>query len=140
MSKKKKFVKKPTKKKSTIKKSRKLTLDRYEKFVTGLASERSMESAHARLATAGLGLAGEAGEFADVVKKILFHDLEYTDDVKQRLLLELSDVMWYVTFTACNVLGVGIQEVIDANFEKLSARYQTGKFSHEDFMRKEQAK
>jgi len=38
---------------------------------------------------------------------------------------ELSDVIWYWT-NACRAIGVTPQEVIDANVEKLSARYPGG--------------
>lgn len=119
-------------------KKKKISLKRYEKFVTELASPMSMVDDKAKLTTGAMGLAGEAGEFADLAKKILFHNLEYTEEVRQKLLLELSDIMWYVSFTARNVLGVGIQEVIEANVEKLSDRYKTGKFSKKEFLEKEQ--
>lgn len=126
--------------KKVKKKKHKISLKRYEKFVTELASPMSMSDDRAKLTMGALGLVGEAGEFADLAKKILFHNLEYTEEVRQKLLLELSDIMWYVSFTARNVLGVGIQEVIEANVEKLSARYKTGKFSKKEFLEKESKK
>lgn len=117
----------------------KTSLSEYEDFVTGLASPKSMETFQSRLATAGLGLAGEGGEIADLIKKILFHGLEYTDEVRDKLIKELGDVMWYVAFAARNVVGISIQEIIDKNVEKLQARYPKGEFSVEDFMKKELA-
>jgi len=99
-----------------------------------------MRDFESKIATGGLGMVSEGGEFADVVKKILFHEMEYNEEVRQRLIKELGDVMWYVAFTARNVLDISIKEIIEANIEKLSARYPSGKFSHKDFMRKEQKK
>ena len=116
-----------------------MELSEYENFVLGLAFPRSMASMEAKLGTGGLGLAGEAGEVADIAKKILFHEMELTDEVRMKLLKECGDVMWYVAFTAC-ALGSSIQEVIDMNVEKLSARYKSGQFSKEEFMQKELAK
>jgi NTP pyrophosphatase (non-canonical NTP hydrolase) len=92
-----------------------------------------------KMGTGGLGLAGEAGEVADIVKKIIFHEMELTEEVRAKLLKECGDVMWYLAFTA-RALGSSLQEVIDMNHEKLSARYKSGKFSHEEFMQKETAK
>lgn len=115
-------------------------LEEYEQFVLSLASERSIASEYAKVCTGGLGLAGEAGEVADLAKKIVFHGMDFTDEVRQKLLSELSDCMWYIAFTARAVLGVGIQQVIDENVRKLTARYPTGKFRKEDFMLKENRK
>ena len=44
-----------------------------------------------------LGLANEAGEFAGKVKK-LYRDKqgEMTDDVRESMIFELGDVLWYV--------------------------------------------
>ena len=66
--------------------------------------------------------------------------MEWNEESKKKILNELSDVMWYVAFTARNVLGVSIEEIIDANVEKLQDRYKTGKFTTEEFMVKENSK
>lgn len=42
------------------------------------------------------GLAGEAGEVADMWKKIKFHSLDYNDDTKEKLIKELGDICWYL--------------------------------------------
>ena len=46
------------------------------------------------LLTAALGLTGEAGEFADHVKKIFFHGMAYDDERREAMILELCDIMW----------------------------------------------
>ena len=115
------------------------SLSNYEEFVLSLASPRSTKDFEAKLATGGLGLAGEAGEVADTVKKVLFHELDVTEEVRDRLLGELSDIMWYVAFTA-RALNSSVQEVIEINVAKLSERYKSGAFSKEEALSKERLK
>ena len=67
-----------------------------------------------------LGLVGEAGEFADKVKKILRGD-KTLQDQRESLLAEAGDVMWYLA-EAATVLGVTLQEIAEANIRKLSSR------------------
>lgn len=118
-----------------------LTLEQYADFVTQLASKKSMRDFESKLGTGGLGLAGEAGEVADIAKKVLFHDgMEFTPEVREKLIKELGDVMWYVAFTCRNVLEMTLEEVIDRNVTKLMDRYKSGKFSADEFMAKERAK
>lgn len=119
-------------------KKKKISLKKYQKFVASLASEDSTRTIERKLGTSGLGLAGESGEFADIVKKILYHSMDLNEEVHDHMVKELGDIMWYVAFAA-NTLQVDLQEIIDRNVEKLSARYPSGKFSHKDFMRKELA-
>ena len=77
------------------------------------------------LLTAALGLPGEAGEFADHVKKIFFHGKAYDDDRREAMILELGDVMWYV-MQACEALEVSLEEVVYDNVDKLSERHPDG--------------
>ena len=69
-----------------------------------------------------MGLNGEAGECIDIVKKHLFqgHNLD-----RDKLIDELSDVMWYVAITAQG-LGVLLDEVMQHNVDKLLKRYPNG--------------
>lgn len=69
-----------------------------------------------------LGLAGEAGEIAEKVKKYLRGDRELDRDA---LLSELGDPLWYITSLADD-LGFTLQEVLDRNVEKLSSRKERG--------------
>jgi len=75
-----------------------------------------------RLAVAGLGLAGEAGEVADHIKKHIGHD--HTLD-RDRVSKELGDVLWYVA-EICTVLGFDMAEVAGQNLAKLGKRYPNG--------------
>lgn len=79
-----------------------------------------------RLMTA-LGLCGEAGEFAEIVKKAEFHRHNLDMAMAKK---ELGDVSWYLA-AACHALGFTLSEVMTANIEKLKARYPHG-FTSED--------
>lgn len=80
------------------------------------------------LLTASLGLTGEAGEYADHTKKLIFHGKDdYHDERREKMILELGDVMWYV-MQGCRGLGITLEELIERNVEKLSARHTDGVF------------
>jgi NTP pyrophosphatase (non-canonical NTP hydrolase) len=78
--------------------------------------------ARQRLLNAALGLCGEAGEFADTLKKAEFHGHELNTAELQK---ELGDVLWYAAL-ACNALGVQMGDVMEANIAKLRQRYPEG--------------
>jgi NTP pyrophosphatase (non-canonical NTP hydrolase) len=71
---------------------------------------------------AALGLASEAGEFADALKKHLFYGRPL-DHVN--LIEELGDVCWYVALAAA-ALDVPLGEVLARNVAKLKVRYPAG--------------
>lgn len=75
-----------------------------------------------RLLCACLGLAGETGEFVDLVKKILFHG--HPQDTTT-LAKELGDILWYIAETA-SALGLSLDDLATANIEKLKKRYPEG--------------
>jgi NTP pyrophosphatase (non-canonical NTP hydrolase) len=73
-----------------------------------------------------LGVAGEAGEVADLIKKWTGHG--HTLDL-DKLEKELGDVLWYVTALAkANCLT--LEGIAQKNLEKLRKRYPAG-FSFE---------
>lgn len=80
------------------------------------------------LLTGAMGMCGEAGEFSEIIKKVVFHGKELTQEVHDHLVKELGDVIWYWTNT-CRALGVSQEEVIVRNMEKLMPRYPGGVFS-----------
>ena len=76
----------------------------------------------ASLMILGLGIAGEAGEVADWIKKLV-RDNAYTFFTPKRrheLRLELGDVLWYVANIA-DQADMTLEEVAQANIEKLIA-------------------
>lgn len=74
------------------------------------------------LTNVALGLAGEAGEFADAIKKSLFqgHELDVN-----HLSEELGDILWYIAVGA-KALGVELEKTARGNVEKLKKRYPDG--------------
>lgn len=69
-----------------------------------------------------IGLAGEAGEVAEAIKKGIFH--QHGLD-REKLKKELGDVLWYVA-ALCSKLDISMNEVMALNIEKLMARYPHG--------------
>ncbi len=69
-----------------------------------------------------IGLAGEAGEVAEHVKKGVFHSHGVDRD---KLIKELGDCLWYVA-ALCTRLDVSMDEVMRLNIDKLRARYPHG--------------
>ena len=69
-----------------------------------------------------LGLAGEAGEVAELVKKGVFH--RHSLD-RTKLEKELGDVLWYAS-ALCTALGLDLGEIMQINIEKLKVRYPNG--------------
>ena len=74
------------------------------------------------LSCAALGICGEGGEVADIVKKHVHHGVQL-DAAKLRE--ELGDTLWYVAL-ACSVMGWGLEDVVASNIAKLRARYPDG--------------
>lgn len=69
-----------------------------------------------------MGLCGEAGEAIDIVKKWLAqgHDLD-----REHLAKELGDIAWYLA-EAATALDLDLEEVFQANIDKLKKRYPQG--------------
>ena len=77
---------------------------------------------HVGLAYTSLGLAGEAGEIANKVKKVYRdNDGELTRQAQADLMDELGDVLWYVAALATEI-GYDLDDVAAHNLEKLAAR------------------
>ena len=87
---------------------------------------QDLYSDQARLAIAGLGLAGEAGEVVDYLKKVVGHGHKLDRD---KLVKELGDVLWYVA-EICSAINADMSDVAQQNIDKLKARYPDG-FSSE---------
>ena len=69
-----------------------------------------------------MGLCGESGEAIDIVKKWFAHGHELD---KEHLKKELGDVAWYLA-EASSALGFTLEEVLEANIDKLRKRYPEG--------------
>jgi len=66
-----------------------------------------------------LGLAGEVGELAELVKHCVFHGESLN---KMIVAKELGDILWYVGATA-DTLGIKLQDVMELNKAKLDHRH-----------------
>jgi NTP pyrophosphatase (non-canonical NTP hydrolase) len=71
-----------------------------------------------------LGLTGEAGEVANIVKKIQ-RDFggQITDEIRGKLKDELGDVLWYISACA-DELGLTLAEIAEYNVQKLAKRHR----------------
>ena len=115
---------------------------KYQEFVNAVTSNESKDH-HAfaqrivnlqnegfpteRLLTASVGMCAEAGEFTEVVKKIIFQGKPVNEENLFHLKRELGDIMWYV-MQACIGLDISLDEVIEMNVDKLVKRYPGGEF------------
>lgn len=80
----------------------------------------------ANFAYPALGLAGEAGEVADKLKKVIRdNDGVLTDTVRDAVAKELGDVLWYVAVLASE-LDYSLAEVAAINVDKLASRKERG--------------
>ena len=119
-----------------------INLKEYQEFVTSTTSDESkdFESLICRLyylqdnelgvsipelLTGIAGLSSEAGEFGEIIKKLVFQGKPLTSDIVYHLKRELGDIAWYFA-NACTALNTTIEEIIEMNVEKLSARYPKG--------------
>ncbi|SRR6056297_1896343 len=120
-------------------------LSLYDQFVDGVTSDVSknldlfVKRLHeleneginpALLLTGSTGLAGESGEFAELVKKLNWHGKPLTDELRAHMLKELGDIVFY-WMMCCQAMKIDPNDVIVENVRKLEARYPEGKFSVE---------
>lgn len=80
----------------------------------------------AALSYSALGLAGEGGEIANKVKKVLRDDAglltaEKADEIEK----ELGDVLWYIARVATEI-GSDLNEIANGNLAKLRSRKERG--------------
>ena len=78
-----------------------------------------------------LGLAGEAGEVCEHIKKAIRDDGGIVSEERRRKLRkEIGDVLWYVAALSSE-LGLQMSDVARANIEKLADRHERGVLSGE---------
>ena len=93
-----------------------MRIERFEEFVrVGNFTEGERDAKF----LAAMGLAGEAGEVCDMLKKHMLHGKPLD---REELKKELGDVLWYLVH-ACNTFGIPLGEVMEGNVEKLVDRY-----------------
>ncbi|MEN8174102.1 MAG: nucleoside triphosphate pyrophosphohydrolase family protein [Chloroflexota bacterium] len=97
-----------------------LTLDQYQELASRTAGAGG--DGQRRMIIAALGLAGEAGEFANLVKKLTAHGHEIPSE---ELADELGDVLWYLA-EAASAINNSLGEIAEQNVDKLRQRYPEG--------------
>ena len=128
---------------NSIKGKKTVDTDRYLDFVEGVTSNESRDYAALLtrmnnleleddcnippLITAALGLTAEAGEFTEVVKKIILQGKPYNEDNVFHMKRELGDICWYIA-QACMALDTSFDEILVLNVDKLKKRYPGGEF------------
>lgn len=97
-----------------------MTLNEYQDLAQRTSNKALDMKGH--LFNGVLGLAGEAGECADLLKKHYYQDgRNFVDDLED----ELGDVLWYVAESA-KAMGLSLEEVAQRNIDKLRKRYPQG--------------
>jgi NTP pyrophosphatase (non-canonical NTP hydrolase) len=101
-----------------------MTINEYQKEALRTASGMNQEVP--MIVNGVLGLCGESGECADLVKKHIFqgHELD-----AEHLAKELGDVAWYLAVSAY-AIGYDLETIMQMNVDKLRSRYPDG-FSSE---------
>lgn len=89
------------------------------------AREFAIYSERMKIVYPALGLAGEAGEVADKVKKI-YRDGRDDERFKGEIAKEIGDVLWYCAALADD-LGFTLQQIAEMNIYKLKSRMAQGK-------------
>ena len=108
--------------------ARKFMEHKYEnvdfKSYQDMASETAVYKTEHAVIYPALGLAAEAGEVANKVKKIL-RDGNFD---RKAIADEVGDCMWYIA-ALCRDLNIDMQEIADNNIKKLKDRLERGVIS-----------
>ena len=86
---------------------------------------QNKDIAWSRIMTSAIGMLAESGEFAEIMKKILFQGKVMNEDNRFHMKRELGDVLWY-WIQGCIALGYEPEEVMKENIKKLESRYPNG--------------
>lgn len=69
-----------------------------------------------------IGLAGETGEVAEKIKKVLRDNNGiFSEEKKKEIAKELGDVLWYLSSIATD-MDYSLDEIVRMNLQKISAR------------------
>jgi NTP pyrophosphatase (non-canonical NTP hydrolase) len=101
-----------------------MRMDEYQQLALRTAGHR--EDRQQVLTYTALGLTGESGEVAEMIKKAFYHGHALE---REKLSKELGDVLWYLAVMASG-LGLSLDRIASENIDKLRARYPDG-FSEE---------
>ncbi len=100
----------------------------YQKLVERLNELEGQCANVPRLMTAAFGISAEAGELAEIIKKIFLQGKPYNEENIIHMKKEAGDILWYMS-QLCIALDTTFEELMEINYQKLSARYPEGTFS-----------
>lgn len=104
----------------------------FAEYVGHLTSKGFEVDLNHQLLHASMGLVTESAETLDLLKKHYAYGRPFDEN---KFKDELGDTLHYLTM-ACNVLGIGIEDLMSTNYAKLSIRYPDGytndKANHRD--------
>ena len=104
----------------------------YQQFVNAIVKPgaeivRQLTPQQAHMLHMAVGVSGEAGELLDAVKKHCVYQKQIDlDNIKE----EAGDILFYLT-GLLNELDMSLEDCINANADKLSRRYASGRYSNE---------
>lgn len=102
-----------------------MTLNEYQQ----MAVETAVYGDGDKIIYPTLGLCGEAGEVSDKVKKVIRdNDGFFTEELKEQIMIEMSDCLWYCAALARD-LGYTLEEAAKKNLDKLNSRLERGVIS-----------
>ncbi|MGR5881241.1 nucleoside triphosphate pyrophosphohydrolase family protein [Bacillus cereus] len=110
-------------------------LDQYQE--AALRTWNTNQDFGGRVLNATLGLSGESGEVADIVKKAIFHGHGFDpahcpgeeEGNTHKIALELGDILYYISIMS-HEMGYTLEDIAQMNIAKLAKRYPDG-FSRE---------
>ncbi|PEW54501.1 nucleotide pyrophosphohydrolase [Bacillus cereus] len=110
-------------------------LDQYQE--AALRTWNTNQDFGGRVLNAALGLSGESGEVADIVKKAIFHGHGFDpahcpgeeEGNTHKIALELGDILYYISIMS-HEMGYTLEDIAQMNIAKLTKRYPDG-FSRE---------
>lgn len=97
-----------------------MTPNEYQKAAMRTSSKVLSPNKH--LLNGALGLAGESGEVADIIKKAMFQGHSIN---QEHIAKELGDICWYIAETA-TAIGYDLETIMQMNVDKLMRRYPEG--------------
>ena len=104
-----------------------MTFNKYQQ----LAAKTAVYPEQYKVSYPTLGLAGEAGEVCEKIKRIYRDDDgKLTDERRDEIAKELGDVLWYLAILARDI-GLPFEKVAVGNIEKLFKRMEEDKLKGE---------
>ena len=100
------------------------SIDQYQQAALRTANMSAYKDALSAMTNAALGLCGESGEVADIVKKATFQGHDFESE-KEHIIKELGDIAWYLALAAW-AIDTPLSEVLILNIVKLEKRYPDG--------------